>query len=350
MNKIMQKNRGHLVAVLAVAVITASLVACGGGGGGSNPAVVTQVPVSFTEKVTCPTGVEKSATGGTQAEALGTAKALCPAVTGTISAEDGISPDDLFAKGFSTTTNGSMQVPNVDNVKLYAGASAVGATVSLSLNDFNPKSFMVKTTNKPMYASPYTYVANLVDGLGRPFQIVKTFTTGNSPPPVCTAPAMQNSLGNCMSPPTTTGYTWNTVIKVWVADIGTLVVGLNVLPAECVTVGDACWKESSANGKIKYFATGMTVNGNGRALVFGGFFIGGSGRLSGFFNLIPIYADTEADTPGLNKGLAPGALSVGFVSGKGSQVGVKFTMPTGECGEKFFDGNGITSRSNSCSD
>jgi hypothetical protein len=338
------QQRGHLVAVLGIVLVTASLVACGGGGGGGSTPVTP--PASFTETVTCPTGEQKSATASTQSAAIDAAGALCPAPTllsvTPANGDTTTSPDTLVGTGIVVATSSALRVPNVADVTLKAGTLNVPGTITL----VGTKGFKFTPTAKLAYGQAYTFVANLFDGLGKSLVVQSTFTTSAV---VCTAPAMLNSAGTCISPPAATGYTWNSVIKVWVADIGTLVTGLNALPAECVTVGDACWKESSASGKIKYFATNMVLTGiNDRKMVFAGFIVGKSGPASGYFNTIPIYIDTEADTPFINKDIGASWNSDGFVNGKGSQEGLKFTTPTNGCWEKFFTGTGTNSRSVSC--
>jgi len=162
----------------------------------------------------------------------------------------------------------------------------------------------------------------------------------------CPAPAMTNSLGTCTSPPAASGYNWDNITKAWVADVGVLVVGLNTLPAECLTVGDACWKESTANGTIKYFASNTVING--RKNKWAGFFIGSSGVGSWALRMIPIFLDTEADTYITDKTIAAGFISSAIVDAKGSQDGVRVTSPRIGCGEFFFDGAGIGTRTISC--
>lgn len=309
--KVINQNRGRFATALSV-VALASLVACGGGGGGGTSAV-TPPPI------VCPAG-------GTAAN-----NSACAAVTGTISIGDGVSVDDLFANGFATTTTGATQVPNVVDVKLVIGATEVGATVPLTLSNFAPTSFLNKFAIKPAVGT-YTYVANLIDGLGRPFKIVKTFTTGGT---ACPAPAMANSLGTCMSPPVANAI-WNSVMKAWAYPAGVLVVSLNTLPAACVTVGDACWMAKIADGTIKLVSTNAVQTGyNTRPIVFAVY-----KTFDGFFNEMPLYADVPALSPFAAQTVSNGGTSSNLTDVKGSDNGIKMTFPAFGCYERVHTGAG----------
>lgn len=310
--KVINQNRGRFATALS-AVALASLVACGGGGGGGTSAV-TPPPIA------CPTG-------GTAAN-----NSACTAVTGTISISDGVSVDDLFANGFATTTTGATQVPNVADVKLYIGASQVGATVPLTQSDFTSTGYKNKMATKLLPGWTYTYVADLIDGLGRPFKIVKTFTTGGT---VCTAPAMANSLGTCMSPPVANAI-WNSVMKAWAYPAGVLVVGLNTLPAACVTIGDACWKAMIADGTIKLVSTNAAMTGySTRPVVFAVY-----KTFDGYNNQMPLYVDVIADTPFASKLVWNSGGMQTVTDVKGSDNGIKITYPDYGCYERVHTGGG----------
>lgn len=245
---------------------------------------------------------------------------------------------DTFEVSTNKLTLGAVELSGnnysnvVATVNSYTVLGVDGGTTN-GIGSFNPTNNLLTLSSVTVQGS--TYVNARV--------IINNYTL-QSVGVACPAPAMANASGTCINPPAATGYTWNSVIKVWVADIGTLVTGLNTLPAECATIGDTCWKTS---GKINYFATNMVING--RSLVMAGFLVGGSDPVvSGNFNMIPIYSDTEADSPVLGKTIANGSVSGGFVNAKGSQDGVKYTTPTNGCWEKFFTGVAITSRSISC--
>jgi hypothetical protein len=370
----------------AVALAALALVAACGGGGDSAPAPGVNPPpqpVSVTKTVTCPNGSPQSATAATADAAISAAAALCAqskliSVT-PANGTTGVNLDGTSTFNVAVATDSVLMATASGDVTLKAGQTQVPGTV-VAVGD---KGFKFTPSAKLLYGQTYAFVANLKDALGRALAVNSTFTTASvacvspkipssdgqscvnptctapavwsgtsceiPPAPVCTAPAMANSSGTCVSPPAGTGYTWNNVIKAWVADIGTLVVGLNTLPAECVTIGDACWKASTANGTIKYFGTNLALTGfSNRKVVFAGFIIGGSGFGSGNFNMIPIYLDSEAESPYINKMIVNASYTDGFVNARGSQDGVKFTLPLGICGEFFFNGNGIASHSASC--
>lgn len=336
------------VSVLIVGIAVTLLAACGGGGGGGSSVVTPPTPTMFSSTKTMPclidpekNSVSATANGATQAEAdanagsqaLAKAKELCAAVTGSISVADGVSVDALYANGYSTTTPGPMQVANVADVKLVIGSTEVGATVPLTLSNFTPTSFLNKLTAKPAPGT-LTYVANLIDGLGRPFKIVKTFTVVPNAT-ACTAPAMQNSMGVCMSPPVA-GSTWNTAMKAWAYPVNMLVVGFNTLPAECVTIGDACWTVKIADGTIKLVSTNAVMTGyNTRPIVFAVY-----KTFDGFYNQMPLYADTAADTPFASKLVWNSGGKQTATDVKGSDNGIKITYPDFGCYDRVHTGGG----------
>jgi len=353
MSKIMSKNRGNFFAVSAIALATAAVIAgCGGGGGGGSVVVTPPTPVTFTETVsaTCPndakvTGTATEATqAAAQSKALDNALAQCsgPTLTSITPANGSTTadPDGIATTGIVVSTSSALQIPNVTNdLVLKAGTTVVPVKVS----PVDPKVLRITPTVKLLYGQLYSYVFNLKDGLGKPLTVSGSFITSASG---CNLPSQLNSLGVCMAPPAPTGYTWNVANKVWVADIGTLVTGLNTLPAECVTIGDACWKVSSANGTIKYFGTGLTVDG--RKFIFAGYIIGGTLPGAGSFAMKTIYFDTEAATPGLSKEVNVAYNTSGIVNAKGSVDGVKYTTPTNGCWEFFYTGSGTNTRPATC--
>lgn len=148
------------------------VAACGGGGGGSTP--TSSSPPVTTFSAVCPSG--ESVTAALEADLL----SKCPAVAGTVSAVNGVSPDALLADGFTVTTNGSMQVPNVANVTLRLG-DANGVVVPITLGTFTPKSFKVTVPAKQNYSQQLYFKAILNDSLGRVFTVETTFTTGICP-------------------------------------------------------------------------------------------------------------------------------------------------------------------------
>ncbi len=352
--KFMSKTRNRFAIASLLTGLTLTLIACGGGGGG------TVTPTSVTKTITCPNGTSKSGTGATDQAALDAAMGQCAAaIVLSVTPADKltVSPPSVIA----TTTDSLLDQTSVTaaNVSLKAGTVTVPGTVAI---DSSTKGFTFTPSAKLLFGQAYSFAASLKDSLGKAFAVSTTFTTsavscttpqvpapdGQScvTPVACMPPSMLNSSYICMPPPAPTGYTWNVANKVWVADIGTLVTGLNTLPAECVTIGDACWKVSSANGTIKYFGTGLTVDG--RKFIFAGYIIGGTLPGAGSFAMKTIYFDTEAATPGLSKGVNVAYNTSGIVNAKGSVDGVKYTTPTNGCWEFFYTGSGTNTRSATC--
>jgi hypothetical protein len=340
-------------AIFIGSLVILGLSACGGGGGGGT----TPAP---TVTVVCPDGTSQTAVSAS------VANAACPAPTlvslAPANGATSVTPDSIAASGIMVATSSALTIPNVADISLKAGTTDVPGVITL----VGTKGLTFTPATKLRFSQAYAFAASLRDGLGKALAIQSTFTTsaiqcvlpqqpasdGQScvdpvvVTPTCTAPAMLNSANTCISPPAVTGYTWNTANKVWVADIGVLGTGLNTLPAECVNFGDACWKASSANGTIKYFATNMVISG--RNQIMAGYIIGGTGVGSGNFFIMPFYADADADTPVSNKAINATFEPTTMVTAKGSQDGVKFTIPGNLCGEIFHNGTGVTDRAVQC--
>ena len=303
MKKFISQNCGRFAVTLVTLFLSLFIAACGGGGGGGSavsttPPVITS-PVVLTASLAVGPSIVITASGkissvGTPVVTLATTGAVVP-VNMTL-APDGLS---------ITLTSSSGSWPAGDLVvTVTAQPASGGASVTLG-----------------------------------PVRLTGTAVT-------CTSPAMANSLGACVNPPAASGYSWNSVLKVWVADIGTTITSLNTLPDACLAVGDACWKASTANGTIKYISSNVVYSG--RKVIFAGFIIGPNSFGAGNFNMKWVYADAEGETPAANKSPANGFSMDGFVNAKGSDIGVKYTMPSGNCGEFFFNGSGIATRFVSC--
>lgn len=169
-----------------------------------------------------------------------------------------------------------------------------------------------------------------------------TWTACVDPTPVsgCLPPTMQNSKGACMLPPAPTGYTWNNVIKAWVADIGVLVTGVNTLPATCVTIGDACWLDSIADGTIKLTNTNAVATGvNTRPIVFASYIVGNS-SFFGYYVSVPLYADEVSKSAFLNQNVENGGVNAPIADVKGSASGLKQNFLSAGCWERVWGGNG----------
>jgi hypothetical protein len=318
------------LAIVATLAGTLVLASCGGGGGGGGG---TPAPTSVTQTVTCPNGTSKSGTGTTTSTAIDAATAQCagPALV-SISPTDGITSvaADTFT-GVEVTTDSTLDSSTLTttNVTLKAGPTAIAGTVSA----VGTKGFKFAPTAKLGNGQAYSFSATVKDTLGKPLTVTSTFTTMVV---TCVAPAMLNGLGGCMAPPAVTGYTWNIVLRAWVADIGTLVVGTNQLPAGCVLVGDACWNQSIADGTIKLANSGLVLTGfNTRPIVFAFYRAGTGTAFTGVYLTLPLYADAIGDTPQFVKNAAQDGVKEMATDVKGSSVGLKATFTSG-CWEKIF--------------
>jgi hypothetical protein len=96
------------------------------------------------------------------------------------------------------------------------------------------------------------------------------------PPPTCLFPTVLNSgIGACVYP------------------MGFWVVGANQLPPGCNTWKDQCWRDSVANGTVKFIATSAIMTGySTRPIVFA-YFRNTSTMfgVTGLWNYLPFYAD-----------------------------------------------------------
>ena len=340
-------------APLSAAIAMAVLAACSGGGdGGVTP------PTPTTVTVTCPNGVDKTAATDTAA------KALCdmPKVL-TILPGDGSTsaPPDGFA-GVIVATDSVLDPSTLTsaNVMLKVGnLTVIPGVVSAT----NTKGFAFVPSAKLAYGQQYSFsFSGVKDALGHALDKVgSVFTTSavsctapqvpatdgqSCVAPVvstCTGSAMANSLGSCISPPQATGFTFNTVIKAWVADVGVLVSGFRALPATCVTIGDQCWEESVANGLIQFANSGVVMTGqNTRPIVFAFYTVNGTfnGQNVLYYLTTPIFADVVGKSTGLNQNVENGGVSgvTGF-DVKGSINGLKLRASDG-CWEKVYNTGG----------
>lgn len=324
MNKFMTKNRDRFAVTLAVLATAIALTACGGGGGGGT--VVTPPPVTTP----APTVLLSS---------------VVPA-TGATNVSVNVRPVFTFAVTNVTAINTvTAFVCNSKQITYLATADLTSKAGSATIS-FAP---MVALTNGDSCTMSSDVTATGAGGSAKT-TVNTSFTVEAAPVVTCQGAAMMNSVNTCVSPPAATGYTWNNVIKAWVANIGTNVVGLNELPLECTTIGDACWKASTASGAIKYFETNAVATGiNSRKLVVAGIIVSKkSSFAAGNFTLIPVYPDSESDTPYTNLSILNGSNTDGVVNLKGSDGGVKFTTPTNGCWEWGRVTGGWANHSTAC--
>ncbi len=251
------------MAALATTLIVVALTACGGGGGGA-PASTPPVGGGGTDTVVITPPVVVTYTAAN----------LCasgPALTSTVSqaAANALVPGNcpaLLASAYASTSvvvgSGKLTL-SVNNLP----AGFTGGVLMVSRNVPSTQSIwdiIPSTTGNgtakfrdgsatPLYASVYQGVLEM-NFVGAPSASKTiTFTTDADPSiVVCTAPAMLTTANTCISPPAATGYTWNSVVKVWVADRGIYVTSINTLPATCLNIGDACYLAKAADGTIKF--------------------------------------------------------------------------------------------------
>jgi hypothetical protein len=111
-----------------------------------------------------------------------------------------------------------------------------------------------------------------------------TFTVAAAAlPPVCTPPSVYtNGVNACVYP------------------MGVKVSGVNQLPAGCNTWKDQCWKDSVANGIVKWVATSALMTGYSTRPVVFAYFRNTSTAfgVTGLWNYMPLYADDGSLTGG----------------------------------------------------
>ena len=332
------------LALAALALIT--LAACGGGG--STPPTTpptTTPPVVITPGTTT---------------VIYTATTLCasgPALTSTVSqlAADALVPDAcpaLPATAYANTqvvasvNNGTLTL-TVTNLPagFVSGVLTASSGSTGGVADVNASGSVVTRPGSSInWATNYTGTLVMNFANAPAITIAGSFVTPVIAvvPVVCTAPAMRNNIINqCITAPAATGYTWNNIVGggIWVADIGVLVTGANLLPATSFVIGDAAWLTAAANGTIKYVKTSST-KADGRPLVYAFYKTtnapGGNGTTE-YYGVIPMYADTIATGGGANQNIGNGTAGGVIQLIKGSINGVKFIATDG-CWERAYNG------------
>lgn len=295
-------KNSRFATVLAVFAVAFTLAACGGGGGGGD---TTPVPTSYTENVTCPNGTVKTSTSSTQASAIAQATAQCPApalvsVTPAANAT-GIAVADGFALTVATDSTLDPSSLTAANVTLSVGNIVVVGTVSSD----GTKGFKFTPAAKLLYGQTYTFAASVKDTLGKALAVTSSFTTASV---TCTAPQVPNAAGDaCVTPPSCPAPSvWTTGINACVYPVGTKVVGANRLPEGCVDWKNQCWRDSVANGTVKWIATPATMTGaNSRPIVFAYFInVAPVSALSGPYSTTIFFADNgEALSNNIDRGV-----------------------------------------------
>jgi hypothetical protein len=250
-------------AALATTLVVVALTACGGGGGsgaapatGGNPpggsgtdTVVVTTPtmtVTYTATNSCWSGPNLTSTVS-QAAANALVPNACPALPATEYSATSVVPSTSTL----TLTINNLPAVFTDGVLTATGLASGGTWDVVS----TATGITVTPRGGTSLNWVTSYSGNLVMNFAGAPSASKTitFTTGADPSVVvCTAPAMLTTANTCISPPAATGYTWNAVVKVWVADRGVYITSINTLPATCLNIGDACYLANAADGTIKF--------------------------------------------------------------------------------------------------
>lgn len=247
------------------------LSACGGGGGGSSPPPAP-VPVS----VTCPNGTTQTAA------TTDLANAACPlpqlvSVSPT-NANAAVSVDAFVSVDVVTDSTLDATSITATNVTLKAGTTAVAGAASA----VGTKSLKFAPTAKLNYAQAYSFSATVKDTLGKVLTVNSTFTTAAV---ACVAPKVPAADGqSCVTPvawwpPTFVPMGVKLYLDSTKAPTGAVVNATypgqtqsGLLPAACVTTGDACWQEAVRNGTLKFVSTAAVDAGQPtRSVVFGSY-------------------------------------------------------------------------------
>lgn len=294
------------VGILATALL---ITACGGGGGGSATTPAVTSPVVVTPPVTlsfpCWNNVVQLTKVDCAAVPIDTIKAV---VAGSALSFTGI-PSGAALTGSTLVAQGGQSTVTFTNGTITSGTMLFNTT--------------------------YTFTGGKLTFSNAPdLTIAGSFTTA-ADPSSCTLPAMKNSLGVCISPPAATGYTWNAGLGAWVANVGVKVVGTNELPAGCTFWADQCWKDSVANGTVKFIATpALMIGYNNRPVVFAYYRLYSTIFKANQWNYLPIYAD-DGSLVGSN---IFGGLSQEVDFAQGSAKGVIIhEKSTGNCYETAWD-------------
>ena len=308
-------SNGRFAAIIGVLATALIITACGGGGGGSaTDLVVTPPPVIVTPPVvfvfSCWNGTILSGT-------VQPTKVACAPV-----------PDSSIKAVITGTTLTLTGIPTNATLASSAVTAQSGGSVVTWSNG-------AITSGTMLFSATYTYTGGKLTFSNVPdLTIAGSFTTGANPT-ACTLPAMKNSLGACISPPAATGYTWNAGLGAWVANVGVKVVGTNELPAGCTFWADQCWKDSVANGTVKFIATpALMIGYNNRPVVFAYYRLFSTVFKVNAWNYLAIYAD-DGSLVGSN--ISGGSREeIDFAQGSAKGV-IVHSKPTGDCYEMAWN-------------
>ncbi len=236
---------------------------------------------------------------------------------------------DTFDVSTNRLTLGAVELNGTNYGNVVATVNSytvlgVDGGVTNGVGSFNPTNSLLTLSSVTVQGSTYVNARVIINNY-----ILQSVGVA------CTAPAMANSLGTCMSPPVANAI-WNSVMKAWAYPAGVLVVGLNTLPAACVTIGDACWKAMIADGTIKLVSTNAAMTGySTRPVVFAVY-----KTFDGYNNQVPLYTDVPALSTFANQLVFNGGGMQAVTDVKGSDNGIKITYPDYGCYERVHTGGG----------
>ena len=328
------------LALAALALIT--LAACGGGGSTTPPVVITPgtTTVIYTATTLCASGPALTSTVS-QLAADALVPDACPALPATAYANTQVVAS--VNNGTLTLTVTNLPAGFVSGV-LTASSGSTGGVADVNASG----SVVTRPGSSINWATNYTGTLVMNFANAPAITIAGSFVTPAIAvvPVVCTAPAMRNNIINqCITAPAATGYTWNSIVGggIWVADIGVLVTGANLLPATSYVIGDAAWNQAMASGLIKCTNTTRT-KAAGRPEIFCHYktlnVVGGNG-ITEYYVSMPMMADTVATGGPANQNVGNGGGNNIRSFFKGSTVGAQFVTVNG-CFEYGYNGANYT--------
>ena len=328
MKKSLGSFGGRFAATISILAAALVLTACGGGGGGSATTPAITPPVQLTQSI------------------------VLFALPVAISGQSVVNPPNI-----PVNTVVAVEFTPVNFVNATAAsftvATGTGATFSCNGVRVNTASLAAFTIAPVSETSKFTASASL-SMAGLPNAVMCTFSvpvtvvsggvTSSTVPitfsfttaaATCAETSRLNALGICIPPPATTGYTWNAGLGAWVANVGVKVIGTNELPAGCTYWEEKCWKDSVANGTVKFIATpALMIGYNNRPVVFAYYRLYSTIFKANQWNYLPIYAD-DGSLVGSN---IFGGISQEVDFAQGSAKGVIIhEKSTGDCYERAWD-------------
>ena len=177
----------------------------------------------------------------------------------------------------------------------------------------------ITPTSAPPYSSTLTITVKAKNEADVEGTVVATVTTEANAHP-CPAPSV-----------------WTTGLNACVYPMGYKVVGTNELPAGCTYWADQCWKDSVANGTVKFIATSATmVDYNNRPVVFAYYRLYSTIFKTTLWNYLPMYSDDGSLVGSDIYGGDYGETDFAYGSTRGV---ITHNKPSGECYLRAWDKN-----------